>query len=230
MPLKDPLPPTRTLSLIPSSGVQFVDFRLNSADRRLPRGWGCFDGGAKGAEPKPGEFALANRDGEPLRRDGKSLPAKYDVDRRGVLEMAEGRWLPLPVLRRTGRSFAQGPSNWARLMVMRLEHPDEAGNDHHLVLAFDTALMEQVEGRPYLAPAARDAQAGEVFALADEERALAWFLGERWVRSWIAEIHREMLERRRQQRAGARRPAPLTDQDVADERPALPSRCCATSR
>jgi hypothetical protein len=112
MPLKDPLPHTRTLSLIPMSGVQFLDFRLNSADRRLPRGWGCFDTAATGTEPKPGAFALASRDGEPLRRDGKSLPAKYDVDRRGVLEMAEGRWLPIPVLRRTGRSFAQGPSNW----------------------------------------------------------------------------------------------------------------------
>ena len=217
MPLKDPLPPTRTLSLIPSSGVQFLDFRLNSTDRRLPRGWGCFDATAMRAEPKPGAFGLAARDGEPLRRDGKAPPVQYEVDRRGVLEFVEGRWLPLPVLRRTGRSFAQGPSNWARLMVMRLGHPDEAGNDHHLVLAFDTALMEQAEGRPYLAPAARDAQAGEVFALADEERALAWFLGERWVRSWIAEVFREMLERRRQQRAGARRPAPLTDEDVRDE-------------
>ena len=50
MPLKDPLPPTRTLSLIPSSGIQFLDFRLNSADRRLPREWGCFDASAKGSE------------------------------------------------------------------------------------------------------------------------------------------------------------------------------------
>jgi hypothetical protein len=217
MPLKDPLPPQRTLSLIPSSGIQFLDFRLNSADRRLPREWGCFDASPKGAEPKPGEFALASRDDEPLRRNGQALPVKYAVDRRAVLEMVEGRWVPLPVLRRTGRSFAQGPSNWARLMVMRLGEPDQAGNDHHLVLAFDTALMEAGEGRPYLAPAPRDAQAGEVFALADEERALAWFLGERWVRAWIAEIYREMLERRRQLRAGARRPAPIGEEEIADE-------------
>lgn len=217
MPLKDPLQPARTISLIPSSGVQFLDFRLNSADRRLPREWGCFDAAAKGAEPKPGEFALVSRDDQPLRREGQKLPVKYAVDRRAVLEMAEGRWIPLPVLRRMGRSFAQGPSNWARLMVMRLDRPDEAGNDHHLVLAFDTSLMEFVEGRPYLAPAARDAQAGEVFALAEEERALAWFLGERWVRAWIGEIYREMLERRRQRRAGTRRPAPVSDAEVAEE-------------
>ncbi|MDF2765934.1 MAG: hypothetical protein K0S81_2928 [Rhodospirillales bacterium] len=217
MPLKDPLPPTRTLSLIPSSGIQFLDFRLNSADRRLPREWGCFDASAKGSDPKPGEFGLASRDDEPMRRQGTALPAKYAVDRRGVLEMAEGRWVPVPILRRMGRSFAEGPSNWARLMLLRLEQPDPAGNDHHLVLAFDTALMEQVEGRPYLAPAPRDAQAGEVFALAEEERALAWFLGERWVRAWVFEIHREMLERRQQQRAGKRRASPLTDDEVAEE-------------
>src|SRR5918994_6477155 len=98
MPLKDPLPPQRTLSLIPSSGIQFLDFRLNSADRRLPREWGCFDASLKGAEPKPGEFALASREDEPLRREGKALPIKYAVDRRAVLEMVEGRWIPLPVL------------------------------------------------------------------------------------------------------------------------------------
>jgi hypothetical protein len=217
MPLKDPLPPARTLSLVPSSGIQFLDFRLNSGERRLPREWGCFDMAAKGGEPKPGEFALASRDGEALRRDGRVLPVKYAVDRRGVLEMAEGRWIPMPVLRRMGRSFAQGPSNWARLMIRRLDRADETGCDHHLVLAFDTALMDPAEGRPYLAPAARDAQAGEVFALADEERALNWFLGERWVRAWIFDLHREMLERRRQQRAGARRASPLTDADIAEE-------------
>ncbi len=217
MPLKDPLPLARTLSLIPSSGIQFLDFRLNSADRRLPREWGCFDATAKGAQPKPGEFALVSRDDQPLRREGQKLPVRYSVDRRAVVEMAEGRWMPLPILRRMARSFAPGPSNWARLMVMRLERPDEAGNDLHLVLAFDTALMEFVEGRPYLAPALRDAQAGEVFALAEEDRALAWFLGERWVRSWIAESFREMLERRRQQRAGARRPSPVSDTELAEE-------------
>ncbi len=217
MPLKDPLQPTRTLSLIPSSGIQFLDFRLNSADRRLPREWGCFDATARGAEPKPSDFALVSRDDEPLRRDGQKLPVKYAVDRRGVLEMAEGRWIPVPILRRMGRSFAPGPSNWARLMLIRLDRSDDQGNDHHLVLAFDTSLMEFVEGRPYLAPAARDAEAGAVFALAEEERALAWFLGERWVRAWIDEIYREMLERRRQQRAGTRRLAPLSDVEVAEE-------------
>jgi Uncharacterized protein conserved in bacteria, putative virulence factor len=82
------------------------------------------------------------------------------------------------------------------------------GNDYHLVLALDTNLMPFAEGRPYLAPSGRDAEAGLVFSLANRLDAVNWFLGEEWVRLWIDELFREMLEHRQSRRVGRRRVDP----------------------
>jgi hypothetical protein len=218
MTIKEPLRHhSRTVTVIPHSGIQFLDFRINSKDARIPRDWGCHDTAKKGVAPEATEFCLARRDEEPLQRETASLPVKYSLGPREVFEMVERRWIPIPLLRRVGQGFFNGPTNWARVCLVPLPAPDPEGNDYHLVLALDTNLMPFVEGRPYLAPSQRDAEAGLVFSLANRLEAVMWYLGEEWLRLWIDEIFREMLEQRRSRRAGRRRLDPISDADVAEE-------------
>jgi hypothetical protein len=218
MTIKEPLRHhSRTVTVIPHSGIQFLDFRINSKGPRVPRDWSCYDASKKGAAPAAGDFALVKRDDEPVHRQTAALPVKYNLGPRDVFEMFEGRWVPVPLFRRVGQGFFNGPTNWARICLMPLAAPDDEGNDYHLVMALDTNLMPFAEGRPYLAPSARDAEAGLVFALANRIEAVGWFLGEEWVRLWIEELFREMLERRQSRRAGRRRLDAIGDADVEEE-------------
>ena len=51
MTIKEPLRHhSRTVTVIPYSGIQFLDFRINSKDARIPRDWGCHDVAKKGVE------------------------------------------------------------------------------------------------------------------------------------------------------------------------------------
>src|SRR5262245_31885285 len=149
MAIKQPLRlQSKTLTIIPQSGIQFLDFRLNSKGDRFARTWSCYDATKKGEKPQPGDFALTHRDDAPVNRDTASLPVKYSIGRREVFEMFENRWMPIPLFRRVGDGFFRGPTNWARVRLMALPTADEDGNDYHLVMALDTNLMEAVEGRP----------------------------------------------------------------------------------
>lgn len=217
MVLKERLRHSKTVSIIPRSGIQFLDFRLLSTGDKLPRDWGCHDAVRAGATPQPGEFALVSRDDEPVSLQTRSMAAKYNIGRREVFELFGDRWTPLPLLRRVGDGFYRGPSNWARIRIIPLPEPDEDGNDYHVVLALDTDLMTHVEGRPYLAPSLADAEAGLPFGLANDAASVGWFLAEEWVVLWVNELYREMLQARRQQRQGRRRADPVTPEEVAEE-------------
>lgn len=217
MALKERLRHSKTVSIIPRSGIQFLDFRLKSDSDKLPRDWGCHDSVGKGELPQPGEFALVSRDDEPIGRDTKGLAAKYSVGRREIFDLFADRWTPMPLLRRVGEGFYRGPSNWARIKISALTEPDDDGCDYHIVLALDTDLMDHVEGRPYLAPSASDAEAGLPFGLANDAASVGWFLAEEWIALWINELYREMLEARRQKRQGRRRADPITQEEIDEE-------------
>ena len=116
MTIKEPLRHhSRTVTVIPHSGIQFLDFRINSKDPRIPRDWGCHDVVKKGVAPGASEFCLARRDEEPVQRETANLPIKYSLGPREVFEMVERRWIPIPLLRRVGQGFFNGPTNWARV-------------------------------------------------------------------------------------------------------------------
>ena len=101
MTIKEPLRHhSRTVTVIPHSGIQFLDFRINSKDPRIPRDWGCHDVVKKGVAPGASEFCLARRDEEPVQRETANLPIKYSLGPREVFEMVERRWIPIPLLRR----------------------------------------------------------------------------------------------------------------------------------
>lgn len=191
------------VSLMPQTGVQFLDLRF--ALERLPRAPRAFweqplPPGQEGAQPGLVNLRplVADEDGggglyDPVA--GRAPPDEevYTVGRAAALEMALGRWLPLPYFRVAavaggGREvYDKGPTNWARLRVSALPAPDEEGHTHHAVLAFDTALRAREEGRPYTAPSPDDsARAGE-FAFVPDREAASWFMNEPWMAQWLAE-------------------------------------------
>jgi len=188
------------ISLVPQTGIQFVDFGLDINAVRVSR--------AFLNEPGAGLVCLY-QDGESgqLLDAAGQVPVKqeliYSLDgARAATTFADG-WLPLPFLRirETGPDggwlFHKGPLNWARARLVELDEPDADGNTHRLTLAFDTNLMVLREGRPYLAPSPLDMQAGEEFALADGELDARWFVSQEWMGEWLLQTYFAFETRRR---------------------------------
>ena len=102
------------------------------------------------------------------------------------------RWVPVPFFQaRPGKTFKDGPSDWARARVVDLEarhgdgFRDEHGHRYRVVLAFDTGLLPELDGRAYLAPSPKDVASGAIFALASSARFLcaSGCCGSRWTAS-----------------------------------------------
>lgn len=96
---------------------------------------------------------------EAVSRDVPSAEETYAISPRGALDMAVGRWVPLPFFRLLSRAstgqeaYAVGPSNWVRARIVA--SPAER-RTHILTLAFDTALLGQAADGPYVAPSPAD--------------------------------------------------------------------------
>ena len=59
------------------------------------------------------------------------------------LAVLDGVWLPVPFLRfNPPRTFVDGPDNWARAQVRKLETPDSAGNTHRVTFALDSQIAD----------------------------------------------------------------------------------------
>lgn len=188
------------INLIPRSGVQFVDLRLNMAGAGK-RSWlfHDLDGQLNGLEedPETQDLFYFNADGR------KEVVAQetFDVGLTDMLGLFENAWLPLPVFREQPPSgFSLGPVNWARARLVPLKDvingPDKDGNTHHLTLAFDTDLLPTIQGRDYLAPSSEDARAGRQFRLTTAQHFLGDFVAAQWVEEWIFDLFRAREFRR----------------------------------
>lgn len=184
------------IALVSGSGIQFVDFGFDiEAEpaclyqrlfRRLA-GTGEVsevEGEADATESWEGWKALTGAEGIFLRR----IDAPRAVD-----EFLE-RWIPLPVFRFTDdvangtESYDQGPANWCRMWLTRLDRPDAAGNSHRLVLAFDTRSSPHPQGWDYTAPSDQDIKEGARFGLVGGAAELKRFMAAGWVSQWLASI------------------------------------------
>lgn len=200
----------KVVPLIPGTGVQFLDFGF-SIDKQspAPKDWGFFD-------PR----TTLNNDKIPpcVRRGDEEVRGveSYSVDLKGIVQMFDGVWVPLPYLRRESKGFFRGPTNWARAYLARLPEPDADGNQYRLVVAVDTALIEFVESEAYLAPSPMDARNGREFALPSPKDNIEWFYAESWVKDWCFELFKEMLEReeKRRRQFNFRE---LTDDEIHDQ-------------
>lgn len=192
--------------LVPSSGVQFLDFGFRlQGNRDLPTQWAFWDDGAQ-----PAPLMVARGGDTPAAR------VSYDLDQRRIAEMLDRTWVPLPILKREkGGGHARGPINWARAQLARLDAPDADGNDHRLVLAFDTNLDPRAPDQAYLAPAPEDTQRGDEFSLAADPAILAWYAGQNWVRDWCRLALVEMI---RSAEAKRMRAEPVIDEAMIADR------------
>src|SRR5258708_4890253 len=137
--------------------------------------------------------------GLPRRRgqQGRRRPGAARF-RRGARPVRGGGKRPPPRRRAQSR---EGPADWARVRIVDLEarygagYRDEQGNRYRAVLAFDTGLIAEAEGRAYLAPSPKDVTSGALFALAPQQRANHWLLRQGWLSQWLGEVFRELFPR-----------------------------------
>ncbi|WP_058913540.1 virulence factor SrfB [Entomohabitans teleogrylli] len=178
------------ITLIQNSGIQFLDFALSPA----------------ATAGKTGNFVRQSANGPLLRLDycqqsGKfTLPGLNDGETEIVrpeksyahdysLQVLDGVWLPLPCLRvNAGHCLTDGPANWVRMQLRRLDTPDAAGNTVHMTLAFDTRIADDAGCPATLAPGADDVRNGVHFALAMHNCDVSDFLDQTWVDGWLREI------------------------------------------
>ncbi|GEP57219.1 virulence factor SrfB [Reyranella soli] len=191
-------------TLIARSGIQFLDFGFDPVRLKV-REWGFHD-------------AATNKVVDDLvQLDFDEVRGQYEVVENGRRRAAEpnlvvtakdalapflDKWVPVPFLQvRPNNQFREGPADWARVRVVDLEarygagYRDEQGHRYRCVLAFDTGLIAEAEGRAYLAPSPKDVTSGALFALAPQQRANHWLLRQSWMTQWLEELFRELHPR-----------------------------------
>ncbi|QQS14001.1 MAG: virulence factor SrfB [Rhodospirillales bacterium] len=193
-------------TLIAKSGVQFLDFGFDP-NRLIVKEWRFQDTNALGAtSPSPDKLVQFEYDAGTgvytVMEGGKRKEAQgnLDIGLKDALAPFIDKWIPVPFFQvRPGRSFKDGPSDWARVRLVDLEarngegFRDEHGFRYRIVLAFDTGLLPELEGRAYLAPSAKDVASGAIFSLAPRQADNQWFLRQDWVQKWIDESFRELF-------------------------------------
>lgn len=186
------------VTLIPQSGIQFLDFRFNieKLDKETRQYWeqalvpGQYDARGVLVNLKALE---RDENGDWVDPATKLLPPEeetYAIPRAKAFEAFFDQWIPLPYLRLDDADAGmddvrqQGPTNWARIRISPLAGPDEDGNTHAVVLAFDTALREsRMNPFPSLSP--EDSRRGSTFGLRTGRDKIAWFLNQDWLANWL---------------------------------------------
>lgn len=195
-------------TIVPQSGVQFLDFRFNidALDKDLRQFWeqplapGTYD--ARGVLVNLKQLRREDGDAWVDPATGVQPPDEetYRISRQAAFEAFYNQWIPLPYLRvdeptaDTGEVRQQGPTNWARIRIVPLGEPDPDGNTHCAVLAFDTTLREsRMSPFPSLSP--EDSRRGSSFALRAERDSIGWLLNQDWLAAWLREVTVEFLRR-----------------------------------
>lgn len=191
-------------TLIARSGIQFLDFGFDPA-RLKTREWGFHDTTSAGSVDDLVQLDFDEVRGQyEVVENGRRRPAEPNlvVTAKDALAPFIDKWVPVPFLQmRPNNQFREGPADWARIRVVDLEarygegFRDEQGNRYRCVLAFDTGLIAEAEGRAYLAPSSKDVTAGALFALAPQQRANHWLLRQGWIGQWLEELFRELHPR-----------------------------------
>ena len=165
----------QSVTLIANSGVQFLDFGLTPQDTA-----------------SNGRFVRKTANGPLLRLDFDLVNGRYTLPVTGggqpevvkpettialhqSLTVLDGIWLPVPFLRfNPPRTFVDGPDNWARVQVRKLDAPDAAGNTHRVTLALDSQIAAHATSA--LSPVENDILNGSRFELAWRDDEMESFL------------------------------------------------------
>jgi len=197
----------RTLSLVPFSGIQFLDFSFNINDLGKSRLFRTKDAGdtlrlldivdsGDGIQYTDSEGSSLNNDNEDIIR----------INRDKALAAFEDTWLPLPFLKIKEETpggapiYDKGPLNWVRFRYVALPELDKDGNTHRLVLAVDTSLLKRYEKRPYAAPSPEDIPSCFEFSLVDQLDQIAWMHDSEWSKSIVENAYDAYLFRQYDER------------------------------
>lgn len=191
------IPPyEEVITLVSSSGIQFVDFAFQMNTAKEPAGRFAtevadvlirlFHNKEKDYffyESEPGVIQQVKR--------------YEEIGMSKSVQILDRKWLPLPMFRfRAPAHFDEGPCNWARMRLATLDTPDLNGNTHRLTLAFDTQLMDHGQKSRYLTPSEEDLATGARFRLAFTSAETNWFMSQQWLEEWLQELYKEHFTRK----------------------------------
>ena len=202
--------PTETL--IPNTGIQFLDLGLNASllmEKRVKRDfWPEIHPADRDVDHQMFTLHVVEQlSGEDGRDTLRTLagPAEfphepddpdqvYSVNAARALEIYEGQWLPAPFFRLlesnpNNPAVELGPTDWARFFITRLPQPDDDGNTHRVTFAFDTLLTPRRDKGPYAAPEPSNAEDGSVFLLVTDPLLNRGYVGSAWPRLWLREAY-----------------------------------------
>lgn len=207
------LPQFRSVvTMVPQSGVQFLDFGLNTDPPFKVNATFLEEVSGTGADRVVTLHGLIADQGDlrhPVSGALVDNPALYSFNAAKGLEPFLGRWMPVPFLRILGQDadgrdvYDEGPTNWARAYVTALGEQDGAGHTHRVVLAFDTApdSRPRVSGQPYPAPTLADVTLEAQFTFCADPADVAAFGNEPWIDQWLKKAFDEFRARRARGRA-----------------------------
>lgn len=195
--------------LVPSSGLQFIDAKLDAGGLPMLRAWFTEDEIDSTAGPRRVLLPLssdASADGtiwHPVTFRPLGPADTLAFTGLEALEPFLDTWIPVPYLRYLGRSesgglrFDQGPANWARVFVAKPAEGLRGADVLDAVFAFDTRLdtRSRADQTPYLSPNSDDALFASTFMLADDPEELAHFLSQSWLDTWVRDVCRAWTAR-----------------------------------
>ena len=163
MSVKDIINFDNEVTLFGNTGIQFMDFSLSLETGKAVSMSFIEQEGDKDENNQNVEIILdeltRNENGDYINSKSGELEDSekiYNVQLNSALEVFEGCWLPAPIHKRQGiitkgeKRYEKGPTLWSRMMVVKMEKPDEKGNHFRVILAFDTKVLEKRgENRPY---------------------------------------------------------------------------------
>ncbi len=202
------------ITLVPYSGIQILDFGFCFDDIEVKRRFveRTIDTQSDLAEvklvPLPADQAAAEKI---IALRLETDPEPYSIDQTKALDPFLGVWVPVPMLRvkkersaARGQQFDPGPTSWARMRVVALNHPDPlTGHTHRVQLALDTMLVSTNSDDRYVAPDTTDASNPREFCFVADTEEMGWFVTnpmanpndpttqsdlQRWVSDWIEEL------------------------------------------
>ncbi|KAA5603908.1 virulence protein SrfB [Roseospira marina] len=222
----------QVITLVPYSGIQFIDFGFNAETVRSTASFweresaeappeGAVAAGVETPDDESGPkawYQLFKLEQDPETRElvlpgSKDVPPEDEVYRiapKKILENYAHQWIPVPMLRQRDRGpggrpiLDIGPTNWARAMIVPLDTPETDGTTHRVVLAVDTTLAERSQRRGYSAPTREDSDREDDFLLGESFETVSWFCALPWIREWLDRLYRTTQRRGRSPKDGHR--------------------------
>lgn len=196
---------TRTITLVPDSGLQFwpIHFAIDQIKKVRRWFWEERDGVYEDGTARYILRVLEEDVATGVIRDpqtGRVPPENeiYDISWKNVIEMLSGQWVPLPFFNSFSEkqddknAFRKGPANWVRGRLTQLQD-----SQLHVDIVFDTTL-EDGSHDFYNAPSLEDSQRQDYFLFVSNPSSNAWFLNEGWIGDWLLKIQQDLLDNQNQ--------------------------------